>query len=88
MKVWWQVTPMVTIYTGTCPYDPELELKNFQRKQAEYEAAWCRTGDRLTLHEALRHATAAGQPAPSWLVLMEPWRVPLTAAEVPFTAST
>ena len=31
---------MVVTYVGTCPYDPELELKNFQRKQAEYEAAW------------------------------------------------
>ena len=43
-------------------------MKNFQRKQAEYEAAYRRTGDPLALFEALRHATAGGQPAPSWLV--------------------
>ena len=47
---------MVVTYVGTCPYDPELELKNFQQKQAEYEAAWRATSDPLVLREALLNA--------------------------------
>ena len=32
--------PMVTVYVGSFPPDPEADLNNFQRKQAEYAAAW------------------------------------------------
>src|SRR6478672_2175778 len=59
---------MVVTYVGTYPYDPKLELKNFQRKQAEYEAAWRATSEPLVLYEAMLHAQAAGQPTPDWLV--------------------
>src|SRR5215510_6956024 len=59
---------MVAIYTGSFPFDPETELKNFQRKQAEYEAAYRRTGEPLALYEALLHTTAAGQMTRDWLV--------------------
>ena len=59
---------MAVIYSRSFPPDPETDLKNFQRKQAEYEAAWHATSDPLVLFEALLHATAAGQPAPDWLV--------------------
>jgi hypothetical protein len=59
---------MVVIYAGTFPFDPETEVKNFQRKQAEYEAAYRRTGDPLVLHEALMNAKAAGQLTPDWLM--------------------
>src|SRR5262245_9495689 len=59
---------MVAIYTGSFPFDPETELKNFQRKQAEYEAAYRRTGEPLALCEALLHAQAAQQLTPDWLV--------------------
>jgi uncharacterized membrane protein YgcG len=59
---------MVVIYAGSFPSDPETDLKNFQGKQAEYEAAYRRTGEPLALYEALLHATAAGQPTPDWLV--------------------
>jgi hypothetical protein len=44
---------MVVTYVGTYPYDPKLELKNFQQKQAEYEAAWRATSDPLVLLEAM-----------------------------------
>jgi hypothetical protein len=57
---------MPVIYVGV-PWDPETELKNFQCKQAEYEAAYRRTEDPSTLCEAILHATAAGQPLPDWL---------------------
>jgi hypothetical protein len=59
---------MVAIHVGSCPPDPEADLKNFHRKQAEYEAAWRRTGDPLALYEALLNARAAQQPPPDWLV--------------------
>jgi hypothetical protein len=59
---------MVAIYVGSFPPDPETDLKNFQSKQAEYEAAYRRTGEPLALYEALLHATAAGQVTPDWLV--------------------
>jgi hypothetical protein len=59
---------MAVIYVGSFPPDPETELKNFQRKQAEYEAAYRRTREPLAVHEALLHATAAGQLTPPWLV--------------------
>ena len=47
---------MVIVYVGSFPPDPEADLKNFQRKQAEYEAAWRCTGDPLVLYEALLNA--------------------------------
>ena len=50
---------MVVVYSGSFPPDPETDLKNFQCKQAEYEAAYRRTGDPLVLYEALLHAKAA-----------------------------
>jgi hypothetical protein len=59
---------MVAIYTGSFPFDPETELKNFEREQAKFEAAYRRTGEPLALYEALLHATAAKQLTPRWLV--------------------
>jgi hypothetical protein len=59
---------MVAIYVSSFPFDPEIELKNFQRKQAEYEAAYRRTEEPLALYEALLHANAARQLTPRWLV--------------------
>ena len=59
---------MAVIHVRSCPPDPEADLKNFHRKQAEYEAAWRRTEDPLVLDEALLHADAAEQPLPDWLV--------------------
>jgi hypothetical protein len=59
---------MVAVYVGSCPPDPETDLKNFRRKQAEYEAAYRRTGEPLALYEALLHARAAQQLTPDWLV--------------------
>jgi hypothetical protein len=47
---------MVVTYVGTYPYDPKLELKNFQQKQAEYAAAYLATSDPLVLREALLNA--------------------------------
>ena len=47
---------MVTVYVGSFPPDPEADLNNFQRKQAEYAAAWRCTGDPLALYEALLNA--------------------------------
>jgi hypothetical protein len=58
---------MAVIYVGV-PWDPETDLKNFERKQAELKAAYQRTRDPLVLHEALLHANAAERPAPDWLV--------------------
>jgi hypothetical protein len=61
---------MVSVYTSSHPFDPETELKNFQREQAKYEAAYRRTGEPLALYEAFLHARAALQ-LPSeldWLV--------------------
>ena len=59
---------MAVVYVGSFPFDPELELKNFKAKQAEYEAAYRRTRDPLVLHEALLNAKAAGQLTPDWLM--------------------
>jgi hypothetical protein len=61
---------MVSIYVGSFPPNPEIDLKNFQRKQAEYEAAYRRTGEPLALYEALLNARAYLQfPAElDWLV--------------------
>src|SRR5262249_26953250 len=59
---------MVVIYAGAFPYDPETEVKNFQRKQAEYEPAYRPTRDPLVLREALMNAKAAGQLTPDWLM--------------------
>jgi hypothetical protein len=59
---------MAVIYVEALWDDPETKLKNFQCKQAEYEAAYRRTGEPLTLYDALLHATAAGQLTPDWLV--------------------
>jgi hypothetical protein len=61
---------MVVIYVGSYPPDPETDLKNFQRKQAEYEAAYRRTGEPLAAYEALLHARSYLQvPADlNWLV--------------------
>jgi hypothetical protein len=50
------------------PSDPETELKDFERRQAEYQAAYHRTGEPLALYEALLHANAAEQLTPRWLV--------------------
>jgi hypothetical protein len=49
---------MVVTYVGSQPFDPETELKNFQSKQAEYEAAYRRTGEPRALYEALLNARA------------------------------
>jgi hypothetical protein len=68
MSVGDRAPPMVVIYTGSFPFDPETELKNFERKQAEYEAAYHHTGEPLALFEALLHARAARQLTPDWLV--------------------
>ena len=59
---------MAVIHVRSCPPDPEADLKNFHRKQAEYEAAWHRTRDSLAVYEALLNADAAEQPLPDWLV--------------------
>ena len=61
---------MVVIYVGSFPPDPETDLKNFQRKQTEYEAAYRRTGDPLALFEALLNARGYLQPPAelNWLV--------------------
>jgi hypothetical protein len=58
---------MVAIYVRTFPFDPEKERENFQRKQAEYEAAWRHTRDPLVVKEAILHAHAARQHLPDWL---------------------
>jgi hypothetical protein len=50
------------------PPDPEADLKNFQQQQAEYKAAYHRTGEPFVLYEALLHAGAAEQLTPDWLV--------------------
>jgi len=55
-------------FVSSFPPDPENDLKNFQDKQAEYEAAYCRTGEQLVLYEALLHVQAAEQSLPDWLV--------------------
>jgi hypothetical protein len=61
---------MVVVYVGSFPPDPETDLKNFQRKQTEYEAAWRATSDPLALYEALLNAHGHLQfPADlDWLV--------------------
>ena len=56
---------MVVVDSASFPPDPETDLKNFHRKeaeknfnrkQAEYEAAYRSTGEPLALSEALRNA--------------------------------
>ena len=47
---------MPVVHVGSFPPDPETDLKNFQRKQAEYEAAWRATSEPLALYEALLNA--------------------------------
>jgi hypothetical protein len=59
---------MAVVYVGSFPFDPKTELKNFERKQAEFEAAYRRTEDPLILYEALRHVQAARQMPPDWLM--------------------
>jgi len=61
---------MVVVYVGSFPPDPETDRKNFRRKQAEYKAAYGRTGDPLALHEALLNARVHLQfpPELDWLV--------------------
>jgi hypothetical protein len=61
---------MVVVYVGSFPPDPETDLKNFQRKQAEYEAAYRRTREPLALFEALLNASGYLQfPADlNWLM--------------------
>jgi hypothetical protein len=62
---------MVAIYTGSFPPDPKTDLKNFQRKQAEYRATYRRTREPLALFEALLNARAFLQlPADlDWLMV-------------------
>jgi hypothetical protein len=57
-------------FVWSCPPDPETDLKNFQREQAKYEAAYRRTREPLALYEALLHARAYLQlPANlDWLI--------------------
>src|SRR5262249_60774566 len=61
---------MVVTYVGSFPFDPETELKNFRRKQAEYEAAYRATKEPRVLHEALLNACAYLRfpPELDWLV--------------------
>lgn len=61
-------TAMIAFVVRSFPPDPATDLKNFQRKQAEYEAAFHRTGEPFVLYEALLHAQAAQQGIPDWLV--------------------
>jgi hypothetical protein len=58
---------MAVVYVRTFPFDSEKERENFQRKQAEFEAAWRHTRDPLVVKEAILHAHAAKQPLPDWL---------------------
>jgi len=44
------------------------EYDDFLRKQAEYEAAYRRTGDPLALQEALSHISFSRQTVPLWLM--------------------
>jgi hypothetical protein len=44
------------------------EYDDFLRKQAEYEAAYRRTGDPLALQEALSHVWFGRQTVPLWLM--------------------
>src|SRR5262245_47607635 len=44
------------------------EADEFLRKQAEYEAAWRRTGDPEVLWTALLHVWGSRQTMPGWLV--------------------
>jgi hypothetical protein len=49
---------MVVVYAGSFPPDPKADAENFQRKQAEYEAAYRCTGEPRMLYEALLNARA------------------------------
>ena len=59
---------MVVTHVSSFPPDPEADLKNFQNKQAEYEAAYRCTKQPFVLCEALLNAQAARQLTPDWLV--------------------
>src|SRR5262249_45791615 len=59
---------MIAFVVRPFPPDPATDLKNFQRKQAEYEAAFHRTGELFVLYEPLLHAQAAKQGIPDWVV--------------------
>jgi ethanolamine utilization microcompartment shell protein EutL len=52
-------TTMVVVYAGSFPPDPKADAENFQRKQAEYEAAYRHTGEPRMLYEALLNARAS-----------------------------
>ena len=62
--------PWLSPTSGHARMTPNSNLKNFQRKQAEYEAAWRATSDPQALHEALLNARGYLQlPAElDWLV--------------------
>ena len=55
-------------FVRSFPPDPKVDAENFHHKQAEYEAAYHRTGEPFVLYEALLHAGAAEQLTPDWLV--------------------
>jgi len=59
---------MTIIHVRNHELSPEAELKEFQSKQADYEAAYRRTSEPLALHEAIMHVRAARQTPPDWLV--------------------
>jgi hypothetical protein len=62
---------MVVTHVGSFPPDPEADLKNFQRKQAEYKAAYHHAKEPFALYEALLNADAYLQfPADlNWLMV-------------------
>ena len=62
---------MVVIYAGSFPPDPKADTENFQRKQAEYEAAYRCTGEPRVLCEALLNARAYLRFPPELDWLME-----------------
>jgi hypothetical protein len=45
------------------------EEQDFAREQAEFEAAYRRTGHPLALWEAVRHVERCGQTVPHWLAI-------------------
>jgi hypothetical protein len=61
---------MVVTFVHSFPPDPKADAENFHRKQAEYEAAYRRTGEPFVLYEALLNADAYLQLPPEldWLV--------------------
>jgi hypothetical protein len=64
-------TTMVVVYAGSFPPDPKADAENFQRKQAEYEAAYRHTGEPRMLYEALLNARAYLRFPPELDWLME-----------------